>query len=295
MTDPSSPGAASVAVFVPDLDPARLPADGPACLRVLDPGLGGRLPEAERAALYQPAGLPMPPDTARRYRREMLQWVDTVRKPGDLLYMVGAADEAPAGLRAEMEALERFQRETGVQARASEQRDPAAGNRTKAQMVCILARVLEERLAEIDSLTERFGSILGSLKETLGVEPTGSDVPEEEHFLSSGIVEHVVGAGSPAPALPWRLGMASLLALLDPAVPLFTDDEALADVLRESGVVFEEADPAEAARMLDGWTAPDGVLHRTEVPGFLLAGRSAAAADKPWLDAPRVLFAWSRP
>ncbi|MGE4299824.1 MAG: hypothetical protein AB7E47_17535 [Desulfovibrionaceae bacterium] len=290
-----------VAVLAPGLDPGRLPQGGPACLRVLDPGLGGRLPAAERAALFVPPNLPMPPDTSRRYLRDMQQWVDTVRKPGDLLHLVGAAEDQKQGLRGEMAVLERFQRDQGAPPVVKDA--PGAPGtpgmedegRTKAQMVCILARALEERLAEMHALTTRFGDILGGLKATLGVESSGGDVPEEDHFLSSGIVEHLDGgAGTPDPVLPWRMVVASMLALLDPAVPLFCHDAALAEVWRDAGVAFGAVSPAEAAKALGGWTPPDGVLERIVAPGSLLVGRRGDTTDKPWLDAPRTLYVWSR-
>ena len=288
-------GGVAFAVFVPTLDPGRLPPDGPACLRVLDPGLGDRLPAATRESMFQPKALPMPPDTARRYMRDMQQWVDTVRKPGDLLHLVGEEEGAAHGMRAEMAVLERFEREQGAAPVVPDSEARLAEGRTKAQMVCILARVLEERLAEVNVLTTRFGDILGGLKETLGVEDSDSGVPEEDHFLSSGIVEHLDGgAGSPDPVLPWRLLVASMLAILDPAVPLFFVDAAMAEAWRDAGVAFAEVAPAATAEALCGWTPPDGRLERAVASGGLLAGRRGGMQDKPWLDAGRTLYFWSR-
>ncbi|MDL2316384.1 hypothetical protein LJC59_04815 [Desulfovibrio sp. OttesenSCG-928-A18] len=137
------------------------------------------------------------------------------------------------------------------------------------QKVLLLAWSLEERRAEAMLLEEQYRRAQSALRQALGDGGQDTDAP--------------VGFSIPDNAVSWRLFLDAALPFLPAGAVLYTQDERMADELRNAGML--QPFPEDRARCCSGW--PGELVHGLLLaclPAWRLVGRKRPAPERPWLD-----------
>ena len=276
-------------VYVPTLHREYVPARFPESVRPLWPGLPARCAGKYDRTLWQDVPCPYTPAEAASCLAELAQL--------DSAALADAADSKPtadAKTRAERQALNRFAAGEDLESPAEDRNED---RRRWAQRFLLLGWLQEERVLDMEALSERYRAGAAKLAAHLGAgeippaEPgtTGLTTPEASAFdaeedLLSGLLGMAVLPEDTAALLPsWRF-MLELLSILLPETALIcTADARMTEALAEAGLCQEPLSPALQERFA-GQGLEEYVLTCGEEPFWKLLGKKMPQSDRPWLD-----------
>ncbi|EPR31604.1 hypothetical protein dsat_0928 [Alkalidesulfovibrio alkalitolerans DSM 16529] len=198
----------------------------PEGISLLNPGLATTQEKA-----FTPADLPLEPKSANRYVAESLAFGENFSRPGDMAAAMradaGRDDESGTAIRG---ALSRIENE-----RAKDAPDAARAN---AQATLLFAYAFEERLIELNALSEDIKVGMGRLRASLGLD---DEMDDEERTATADLVAASEGDEARREAVSsWRIVLRAMLALVPEAQGFVSFEQAVREDLEEEGVKFAE-------------------------------------------------------
>ena len=274
--------AASRVVYVSGMHPELVPGHLPAEVLWFNPGIAGKQTTSgtgSQRACYTPVNLPLTPQQARAWLRDILAYGLQFQRPGELAATVAASHSTahvpPGSLRKDEDAdLGRFSA-SGFVPGAEQGGDPAQKLLTQAQMTLLLAWDLEERHMELAGLDKDLSASTRRFESALHAD----DERGESEFSAPALNASAAGSegDEPTPAQRMRV-LEAMLAWLPRGTWICTDDKILAAAWCEAGISAESGSDA-LPEALQGVSAK--ILR---APGWRLCGHSQPVKDKPWLD-----------
>lgn len=201
----------------------------PEGISLLNPGL---VSAQEKA--FIPADLPLEPKSAARYVAESLAFGENFSRPGDMAAAMradaGRDDESGTAIRS---ALSRIEKE-----RVEDAPDAARAN---AQATLLFAYAFEERLIELNALSEDIEVGMGRLRASLGLD---DEMDDEERTATADLVAASEGDVARREAVSsWRIVLRAMLTLVPEARGFVSFEQAVREDLEEEGVEFAPLSP----------------------------------------------------
>lgn len=274
-------------IYAPILHSSLAPDGLPEDLLFVCPGLGCQ------AGSFIPHGLPFDAPEAGAVLEELLALGAAFDAGGDLKLMAGQGwlereDARKRELRAEKSALDEFAR-TGSA--------PGGNQWTRAHASSSLGEI---------SQAEQFKNAQKALllaweheKSIIAMRELERKIADGEKRLAAALGDGFNEPAAPAalpPARPgysWRIVLDAMSAFLPENAALFTAFGPMIDDLRGMGVL--EPLPGNMVEEFSGW--PEPLVHSlltATLPMWRFLGYAALPADRPWLGAPRDIFAAPR-
>lgn len=268
-------------VNVPALDP-RTFSRAPAAVRFLNPGLAVQADQDAMAAQgapavrFRPENLPMPEPVVQSMLAQFVQLARDAKRAGDVSGFAAAH-------RQDNYSGTSFAIRDDI--RAAQSGNAAELERAKllstAQTELCLAWALEQVGLELAGLEEKLDSQWAVFEQTLGLED--DDAIGGEGASLAGARPDLVPGG---PGVPFAVLLDAVLTFLPPECGLYCADERLLGDWEEFGAVFSPALPETLARF-----GLVGSFRQASLPGHLICFTKRPDPSKPWLDAPRLIFA----
>ena len=303
----------SLIIYVPVLHEDLIPAELPANIVTLNPGLPRPRSVARSLQGQEKGRLSWTPDFPYKTAEAAacLEDLKSLNEGGPLLAAAAMQGDARrAGMEADEErALARFAGAVPQSSGQSSGQTPEAvpgedtlQARRRAQRLLLLVWAQEERIAETRRLLSRYEQGAAALAAAFGSdEDFAEDAAEAEETNAHAALRSSL-RDFPQEKLedslpPWRFALARMAPFLPPEAALFTADErmiAAIETLNETGAPAE-AGQAETDLAASGWSADFRANLRVERLSLRqLLGLSASAPEEDALDAPRFVFMYKK-
>lgn len=306
-TSPASSSGGVVAVYVPSLHPAAVPASAPAGAARLDPGEVHTVPgpavdeNASSRPVWRPENLPLDKHRATDVLCQLTGLGEMFPRTSDLAAWSASGDKDPYGLgrtlgRSEIEDLLRFEQGVGPEPapgaldegvrNAKADVDPSTVpdvTLLRAQVMLLLARHMEGDILETRALTARVDAASGNFVSSLGMEEGELDNLKEleaaASFEGASVLAEetrVLGGG-----VPWQRVLEAVIVLVGEGAVLVSMDPDVVGSWKDVDLEFHPVDTALAETLFPGG-APEGEWLCVEAPGWKLAGLPGPG-KRPWL------------
>lgn len=223
---------------------------------LLNPGLASSQEKA-----FTPADLPLAPKSAARYVAESLAFGENFSRPGDMAAAMradaGRDDESGTAIRS---ALSRIGKDSP--------KDTSEAARANAQATLLFAYVHEERLIELDALSEDIEAGMGRLRTSLGLD--ADEMDDEERTATTTLADESERDETRREVVSsWRIVLRAMRTLVPEAEGFVSLEQSVREDLEEEGVTFVALPPETS-----------GVrLAAADVPLSLLAKGSGGAGE----------------
>ncbi len=263
-------------VYVPTMHQEFFPKGFPACVRPVWPGL----PDDRDAPRNSEEWYAVPLPYTQREAASCLADLAGLDEAGLASLSEAATASQGRERRAQQERqdLKRFA-ETGELRETGEAFSAEAAARW-AQRFLLLGWLQEERVLEMERLAVRYRTGAEKLAAQLG------DREDEDVFSGLlGMMRELVPEDVTTLLPSWRFMLDLLAILLPEGCVLCTADARMGGALIENGLCREPLSPEAAARLPQGWHAPEGFrVTCGEEPVWKLIGKKERQPDRPWLD-----------
>ena len=267
-------------IFFPRMHPSLVPAQCPAWVRFLSPGMP---PASDRHLWFRPQSLPMSEAECKRYARQVTDFASQFRKPKELAELVGPGtgqipfyDQTGLAIRDDLNA--RLRQDTDPQSPGR-----SSTYRLQGQMNLIMAWIIEEQAVELQGLNQRWESFQEAMDEVLGVE----DRPDDP--WTSADMAH-----APTQLVPWTRLLPWFLLFIGPQDALVVQEIEIIDQWKDNGLFLEPTRPADHPHQLVEAGADESRVLTAVCPGARLLGASGPEGDLPWMDQPVRVFCLTR-
>ncbi len=272
-------------VYVPTMHREFFPEGFSECVRPFWPGLSSRHCGQQNPDAWHEISLPYTPAEAAACLAELAQLDEAgIASLSDTGTYPGASAHR---LSRERHDLKLFA-ETGECREAGKEGPSTEDMQRWAQRFLLLGWLQEERVMEMEALSERYRAGAEKLAVHLGEQNPAAEPSDEDAGMLSGLLgmmQDLVPEDLTTLLPSWRFILDLLAIVLPDGTIACTADQRMAKAFAEAGICQEPLSPSHLARLPEDWHAPAGyAVTCGEEPVWKLIGKKAPQSDRPWLD-----------